>query len=210
MTEHTFGLNRTEDQRSHEGFWCRCWVGPFSKHYQVQTEVEFTKEDPPECFFKITNKNGTMRMSWGELTGVYESKSEAKRLWDVDRIGGTEIYVNPTKSIIKNAEEQLDVKLSKYGELVELYGPGHLLMLLHSPMALHSGTRIAVEKAIVDRMYQLQFGAKCPFQSIWLGSYFPDLCDEIHEDQKYVIHDSEETEKLIFLKCIWDRSKILQ
>lgn len=51
MTEHTFGLNRTEDQRSHERFWCRCWVRQFSKHYQVQTEVEFTKEDPPDCFF---------------------------------------------------------------------------------------------------------------------------------------------------------------
>lgn len=151
-----------------------------------------------------------MRKNWGEFTGVYESKSEAKRLWDFDRPDDKVIYVNPRKSIKDNAVEQLERKLKRYGELVEIYGPGHLLMSIHSPPGSTRETRIAVENAIVARLSLFEFDTECPFQSIWLGCRYPKSWENRKEDLEDVFYDPEGTRALIFLKCIWDRTKILQ
>lgn len=201
-------LRMSKQQRLHEDYWGMCWAFPLGQHLNAQSRWSRPDEDPPDADFHIRKSDGTKMTVWGEVTGAYYSRSEAKWLWGGrpgNREGGG--YWEPDAVLGIKARGLVDRKRKKYLELAQRRGPGHLLILLHSPLTTRS-TRAEAERCVRELLESPPSSDLDTFETVWLGYRLPWTTPDEQEDLLYVFRDPTDKKRFNFLKCIWTRSDL--
>ena len=183
-----------------------CWAIPLGKHLNAQVRWSRPDEDPPDAEFHIRKHDGTEMTVWGELTGTYYNSNEAEWLWGAqtgkEKRGGG--YWEPDAVLGIKARELVECKSKKYLQLAQRRGPGHLLILLHSPLTSRS-TRVEAEGCIRELLQSTPSLNSGPFETVWLGYRLPYTTADEQEDPQYVFQDPTDRERFNFMKCIWTR-----
>lgn len=196
---------RSKLQRQHEEYWGRCWAVALARHFSADVRWTRPDQDPPDSSFHGTFQNGKVMTCWGEITGAYYSPNDAEWLWDTESKSGGREYCHPDSDIAESARASVERKLEKYGELAQQQGPGHLLVLLLSPLTTRS-TRTNAEKSILDMLDSRPSSASEPFETIWLAYHLPPASPEESEDSRHAFRESPDSRRFNFMKCIWNRS----
>ena len=190
-------LNR---QRQHEDYWGTRWATALAQHLNSRVVSRRPSEDPPDVDFRIQEPDGTQRTVWGEMTGIYCNNREAERLWDGR--GKREIYQEPDAAMGMRARVQVERKRQTCLKLAQRRGPGHLLVLLLSPLTSRS-TRVEAERSICELLESVPSNDADPFETVWLGYHLPDTTPDEQENPEYAFQDATDAERFNFLKCIW-------
>ena len=194
--------DRQRRQRQHEDYWGRCWTVPLGRYLCAEVQCGRPDNDAHDMEFRIQRSDGRVATSWGEVTGAYHDNSDAKWLWGPERPGAARGYIEPDARTGMEARDMAARKLNKYRDLAERRGPGHLLVLLHSPLTTRS-TRVEAEERILDLLNVETGVAFNPFETVWLGYRLPWTVPDQKEDPEHAFHDGEEGDRFNFLKCIW-------
>ena len=182
-----------------------CWAIPFGQRINAQVRWSRPDEDPPDVDFHIRRRDGTEMTVWGEVTGPYYNSKEAKWLWGAGpRNGEGSGYWKPDAVLGIKARELVKGKRKKYLELAQRRGPGHLLVLLHSPLTTRS-TRVEAEGYIRELLESAPSLDLDPFETVWLGYRLPCTTPDEQEDLQYVFRDQTDGERFNFMKCIWTK-----
>ncbi len=194
--------SRRELQRQHEDYWGMHWAIPLGQHLNAPVRWRRPDEDPPDTYFCVRGRDGTEVLVWGELTGVYLD-DEAKWLWGEDNrgCGG---WWEPDVALAIKAREQVERKRRKYLKLARRRGPGHLLVLLLSPLTARS-TRIKVEQLVRELLESAPGVPSDPFETVWLGYRLPHTTPDEQEDPRFAFRDRTDWKRFNFMKCIWIR-----
>ena len=172
------------------------------RHLNAQIRWSRPDEDPPDVDFHVRRHDGTEVTVWGEVTGVYYNRHEAKWLWgDIRRAGG---YWNPDARSGRAARDRVECKLKKCSTLAQRRGRGHLLVLLHSPLTTRS-TRVEAERCMRELLVSAPCSDSEPFETVWLGYRLPWTTPHEQEDPQHVFLDQTGAERFNFIKCIWIR-----
>ena len=193
---------RLTRQHQHENYWGRCWAVPLAQHLGSTILEARAGEDPPDVDFRIRERDGTETTAWGEVTAVYCNSNEAKRLWDGS--GGSGGYWEPDAVLGSRARAQVERKCKKYRELAQRRGPGHLLVLLLSPLTSRS-TRVEAEGRVRELLRSAPSMDSDPFETVWLGYRLPLTTPDEQEDPQHAFQDETVAERFNFIKCIWTR-----
>ena len=192
----------SDKQRQHEDYWGRCWAVPLGQHLAAEVHPTRPHDDPPDIDFHIERPDGTVVTSWGELTGSYYDRQEAKWLWGSESGNAGRLYFEPDAIMGTRARDLLQRKRDKYEGLVRRRGPGHLLVLMHSPLTSRS-TRVAAEESMLALLVTESHPAFDPFETVWLGYRLGITSQAEQEDPQYAFRDASDGERFNFLKCIW-------
>lgn len=187
-------------QHQHENYWGACWAVPLAQHLGSQLLETRPGDDPPDVDFRIRKRDGTETTVWGEVTAVYCNSNEAKRLWGGSGEGGG--YWEPDAVLGIRARAQVERKGKKYRKLAQRRGPGHLLVLLLSPLTTRS-TRVEAEGRVRELLQSARSVDSVPFETVWLGYRLPFTTPDEREDPQHVFQDETDPERFNFLKCIW-------
>ena len=194
----------SDKQRQHEKYWGSCWAVPLGQHMDAEVHSIRPDEDPPDIEFHIRRRDGTVMNSWGEVTGAYYDSNEAKWLWGTEPKNKGGIYWEPDALMGVRARDLVEHKRKKYRELAQRRGPGHLLVLLNSPLTTRN-TRVKAEESILDLLKTGPDPEFDPFKTVWLGYRLPYTSPEEQEDPQYAFRDALDGERFNFMKCIWNR-----
>ena len=196
---------RSERQRQHEEYWGRCWAVALTRRLDADVYWARPDQDPPDSDFLVKHRDGTVMNCWGEVTGAYYSRNDAKWLWGTESNSGGRAYYGPDSHIAESARDSVRSKLQKYEKLVEQQGRGHLLVLLLSPLTTRS-TRAKAEHSILKVLDGRPRSNSGPFETIWLGYHLPHTDPQESEDPRHAFLESPDSRRFNFFKCIWIRS----
>ena len=199
----TLARMRLNRQRQHEDYWGTCWAAALAQHLNAKVLSSRPAEDPPDVDFHIEEQDGTGRTVWGEVTGVYCSNREAERLWDGR--GNRDVYREPDATVGMRARTQVERKRQKCLNLAQRRGPGHLLVLLLSPLTSRS-TRVEAERRVRELLESAPGVDSDPFETVWLGYRLPDTTPDEQENPQHAFQDGTDGERFNFMKCIWVRA----
>lgn len=178
------------------------WAIPLGQHLNARVRWRRPDGDPPDAYFHVRGRDGTEVLVWGEVTGVYLD-DEAKWLWGEDnREGGG--WWEPDVALGIKAQEQVERKRRKYLELARRWGPGHLLVLLLSPLTARS-TRIKAERLVRELLESAPGVPSDPFETVWLGYRLPHTTPDEQEEPRFAFRDRTDWNRFNFMKCIWIR-----
>ena len=194
---------RRDLQRQHEDYWGKSWAIALGQHFHAEIRSNRPDEDPPDAYFHFRRHDGAGVTTWGEVTGVYyNDEEEAKWLWgEEDRERGG-ICWEPDAVLGSKARAQVERKRKRYRELALRRGPGHLLVLLHSPLTTRS-TRVQAEGCVRESLESASGLDSDPFETVWLGYRLPWTTSDEQEDPQHVFPDPTGAERSNFIKCIW-------
>ena len=169
-----------------------CWATALAQHLNAKVLSSRPGEDPPDVDFRIQEQDGTERTVWGEVTAVYCNNREAERLWNGR--GNREVYREPDAVMGTRARAQVERKRQKCLNLAQRRGPGHLLVLLLSPLTSRS-TRVEAERSVRELLESAPGVDSDPFETVWLGYRLPDTTPDEQENPQHAFQDGTDAER---------------
>ena len=198
---------RRDLQRQHENYWGKCWAIALGQHLHAAIRWSRPDEDAPDAYFHVRRHDRAEVTTWGDVTGAYyNGQEEGKWLWDGEDREHGGIYWEPDAVVGIKARERVERKRKKYRELARRVGPGHLLVLLHSPLTTRS-TKVEAEGCIRELLESTPSLDSDPFETVWLGYRLPCTTPDEQEDPQHVFQDRTGAERFNFIKCIWIRGR---
>ena len=180
----------------------RQWAVPFGQSVGASHCLADVGADPPDVEFSFPNNHGSQLAFWGEITGTYAGPLEAEYLWDEAPRNSGLVYSGPDDSIAANTALIVLKKLSKYQDLVQKRGLGHLLVVLNSPLTT-STTRVKAEEQTLPLLEEAFQNKNNPFESVWFAYRLGHTSPQDIVEEQYVFPVIGEPNRWNFFKCLW-------